>query len=247
VASTVPEADALRRSGRELGVALQLHAVSTLAEARARLGERLFDVALVDLQLPDGDGLDLVEVPGASGRLVACVGIVEAGDTAGALAALGCGAQDCVERGCPPQVLVRALVFAARRARAALSPAREARCVLRASIEGVGGAEAVVREPGTGRSHRVRSDNRAVLLYLLGRKLSDDRRQGLSEVDAGWLGDRDVVIGIWGRGGEQAGRNRLHVLVHRTRKEVQDAGIRPAVLETRRSAIRGRFSGVELD
>jgi hypothetical protein len=119
--------------------------------------------------------------------------------------------------------------------------------MLSATVKGVLGSQAVIRDPSSGTVHRIRSDNRAVLMYLLGRKLIEHRQSGVAEVDAGWISDRDVVIGIWGRGVGDAGRNRLHVLVHRLRKSLQRVGIECEVIESRRNALRGRFSGVELD
>ena len=43
----------------EAGYAVTL--ASTLAEAREAVGEKVFAAALLDLQLPDGDGLSLLE------------------------------------------------------------------------------------------------------------------------------------------------------------------------------------------
>jgi DNA-binding response OmpR family regulator len=37
-----------------------VEAAATLAEARAALAKKVFDLAIVDLLLPDGDGMDLV-------------------------------------------------------------------------------------------------------------------------------------------------------------------------------------------
>ena len=238
--------EVVRRAIKASPVKMELKEAATLSEARTQLTTRRYDVQIVDLRLPDGDGLDLIEVPGPDGRQVPCVVLTGAEDVEFGLAALDRGAQDFLEKGEPGSSLVKAIRFAVRRARAALAPERERRCVLRATVDGVAGAEAVVRDPASGVSHRIRSDNRAVLLFLLGRQLLDDRRANTPETDAGWMSDRDVVIGIWGRGGEHAGRNRLHVLVHRMRKELQDAGIDSDVVETRRNALRGRFAGVEL-
>ncbi len=224
---------------------MNLTEATTLAEGRQRLSEQAFDVMAVALVLPDGDGLDLLDIPSPSGRPVPCVVLAEEAGLEQGLASLDRGAQDHLPRHAEPAALLRALHFAIRRSRAAVVDAPR-RSILRATVDGVTGAEATVRDPGTGTSHRIRSDNRAVLLYLLARKLLEDRRAGKAEPDAGWLSDREIVIGIWGRGGEESGRNRLHVLVHRMRKELLSAGIESAVIESRRNALRGCFASIEL-
>ena len=236
-----------KRAVRGAPVDLLVTEASTLCAARGCLQSTQFDVQVVDLRLPDGNGLDLIEVAGPNGRLVPCVILTGSADPEFGFTALERGAQDYVQKGEPSHDLVRAIRFAIQRSRATLAPERSQRCMLSAAVRGGTRGEATVRDPATGTSHQIRSDNRAVLLYLLGRKLLEDRAAGVPELEAGWMSDREVVIGIWGRGGELAGRNRLHVLVHRMRKELLDVGIQCEVVETRRNALRGRFSGVELD
>lgn len=158
---------------------------------------------------------------------------------------IDCGAQDVVVG--EADAVVRALRLAFHRCACALADGeRRARSVLQASIDGVGGAEATLVDTATGMEHRVRSDNRAALLFLLGRQLVRDRAAGKDAQEAGWVADRDAVVGIWGRAGEPGGRNRLHVLVHRMRKELEEAGLDPELLESRRNGLRLRIGEVRL-
>lgn len=97
-----------------------------------------------------------------------------------------------------------------------------------------------------GHAHRVEGENRALLLYVLGRRALSDADAGVSSGERGWLTDDDASVAIWGRA--QAGRdpNALHVLIHRVRKELAAAGLDPWFIEKRRKCVRGRFARVEL-
>lgn len=123
---------------------------------------------------------------------------------------------------------------------------RRAPYALEASLNGEGGAEATVIDEHLGRAHRVEGENRALLLYVLGRRALTDADAGVSSGERGWLTDDDASVAIWGRA--QAGRdpNALHVLIHRVRKELAAAGLDPWFIEKRRKCVRGRFARVEL-
>jgi len=73
-------------------------AVATLAEARARLAERPFDVCLTDMRLPDGDGLDLVTHMQARHPEVPVAVITAHGHLEAAVEALKRGAFDFVSK-----------------------------------------------------------------------------------------------------------------------------------------------------
>lgn len=105
---------------------------------------------------------------------------------------------------------------------------------LEITLDGVQGAEAVIRDPRSGREHTVDAENRAVLLYLLGKQAASAKADPKADP---WCADEEIAVGIWGRRGT-ADANSLHVLVHRLRKELKHAGFDPWFIEKRRKAIR---------
>lgn len=112
---------------------------------------------------------------------------------------------------------------------------------LSVSLNGPAGAVAELSGAPSGKTCQVLAENRVVLLYLLARKLLEDRQAGIAPPDCGWCNDQDVIVGVWGRGALDAGGNRLKVLVHRVRKELKAAGFEPWCIEKRSGFIRGRF------
>lgn len=115
---------------------------------------------------------------------------------------------------------------------------------LEATLEGPTGPEALIVDPRDNRRHRVEADNRAVLLFLLGRQYLHDSQAGRPLADRGWIADEEVSTGIWGRSTTARDTNSLHVLVHRIRKEIADAGLDPWFIEKRRRFIRVRVDRV---
>lgn len=117
---------------------------------------------------------------------------------------------------------------------------------LEATLSGPRGPEARLSDLRIERSHRVEADNRAVLLFILGRQVHADMEAGQEAAECGWIGDDEAAVGIWGRA--QAGRdvNGLHVLVHRLRRELAEAGFDPWFIEKRRRCIRARLQRVVL-
>lgn len=117
---------------------------------------------------------------------------------------------------------------------------RQVRYQLQVSLDGPHGARAVITDPDTGRSHIVGAETRVNLLYVLVRaKLSPD------DLDDGWVSDMDAGVGVWGR---QFGADsrKLHVLIHRLRKEIADAGFEPWFIDKKRRAIRLALDDVGL-
>lgn len=90
------------------------------------------------------------------------------------------------------------------------------------------------------RAHQIRSDQRAALVYLCARQLSQDRAAGLSALRAGWCDDDTLCVGVWGRAGRSREPGALNVLIHRVRREIDTAGFDPWCLEKRRGALRLR-------
>lgn len=116
--------------------------------------------------------------------------------------------------------------------------------LIEVTLQGVTGPEALIVDPRGERRHRVEADNRAVLLYLLCRQVQQDAEAGRPPSDRGWIADEEVSTGIWGRSPTARDTNSLHVLVHRLRKEVTDAGLDPWFIEKRRRFIRVRADRV---
>jgi hypothetical protein len=103
------------------------------------------------------------------------------------------------------------------------------------TLDGVAGAEAIIDDPQTGTRHVVDAENRAVLLYALAKRAVDARSTGND--DDAWCSDEDITRDVWGRR-SSTDANSLHVLVHRLRKELKEAGFDPWFIEKRRKAIR---------
>lgn len=117
--------------------------------------------------------------------------------------------------------------------------------MLKVTLDGVSGPEAVLVDEQADHSHRVDAENRAILLYVLGKQWLDDRKAGKPRIERGWCSDADVSIGIWGRKGT-ADANALHVLTHRLRKELKKGGFDPWFIEKRRRALRIRVKDVSI-
>jgi pSer/pThr/pTyr-binding forkhead associated (FHA) protein len=117
---------------------------------------------------------------------------------------------------------------------------------LRATLNGAVGPEALIEDLRHGTQYKVEAENRAILLYLLARKASEDQGEGVALEDAGWATDDEISVGVWGRGGP-ADANNLHVLVYRLRKELKRAGFDPWFIEKRRRALRVRLKRVTVD
>lgn len=84
-------------------------------------------------------------------------------------------------------------------------------------------------EDDAGHSLTLSAENRAALLWVLGRKLGDDRAAGVTPPLAGWLSEVETIRSVWGRGGA-TGAN-LRVLIARVRKELREAGLDPWMIE----------------
>jgi DNA-binding NarL/FixJ family response regulator len=86
----------------------EVESAATLRKAGAML-TRDFDLALVDLGLPDGSGLDIVRRIRAAGCPTICVVTTVMGDDASVVAALSAGADGYLLKENPTDVLVRQL------------------------------------------------------------------------------------------------------------------------------------------
>jgi hypothetical protein len=98
-------------------------------------------------------------------------------------------------------------------------------------LGGRSGSQAVVLDGDGGLHHCVRTEYRVALLYVLGRRLQQDRAKGLEEGEQGWVEDSQVMQGIWGRGWKRRDPNNYQVLIHRVRNELRDAGLDRDIIE----------------
>jgi two-component system, NtrC family, response regulator PilR len=72
----------------------RVETASTVAEARAQLNDRRFDVVITDMRLPDGFGLELLQDLRSQNRRERCVVMTAYGSAENAVEALRCGAFD---------------------------------------------------------------------------------------------------------------------------------------------------------
>ena len=115
---------------------------------------------------------------------------------------------------------------------------------LSVTLEGVAGPEAHIEDTQSGLKHTISAENRAVLLFVLARRLADAGADAPEEDT--WCADEDVARDIWGKRGS-SDANSLHVLVHRLRKELKKAGFDPWFIEKRRKAIRIALTDVSVN
>lgn len=111
------------------------------------------------------------------------------------------------------------------------------------SFEGPSGPQALLVDDG--RLEKLFTRNKGLFLCLLAEQLRLDRHAQATREDEGWCNDNEVAVKIWGRGGADA--NKLHVLIHRVRKSVEDAGFDPWFIEKRQWGVRARFRNVRID
>lgn len=111
-------------------------------------------------------------------------------------------------------------------------------------LQGATGPEATVEDLQTGNRSEIRSANRAVLLYILAKKLSEDRENDEPTSRQGWCGDEEVSSGVWGRNWKSHAGSHLHVLIHRLRKQLKSDHIDPWFIEKKRRHIRVRVEEI---
>ena len=87
---------------------LEIVHVQSLGDALMQLAAGgTFDVAIVDLGLPDSEGLDTVDAMVASSRDVPVIVLTGLDDEAAAIASLNAGAQDYLHKGQVDEVILR--------------------------------------------------------------------------------------------------------------------------------------------
>jgi hypothetical protein len=117
---------------------------------------------------------------------------------------------------------------------------------LTVALDAPGGPVARIDDPTTGATHTVGAENRATLLYVLGRRRKEEIDRGDPEVMAGWIDDEDVLVVVWGRSAIRNATSNWSVLLHRLRRELDEAGFDPSILEKRRGAVRLRLRSIAI-
>jgi len=113
-------------------------------------------------------------------------------------------------------------------------------------LNGHTGPQAVVVDAGRGLEHTVDATNRAILLYVLGKKWREDRDAQVPRAQRGWCIDDDLIIGVWGKAALADGGGKLKALLHRLRVELKDAGFDPWFIEKKRGYTRIRVARVKV-
>ena len=104
--------------------------------------------------------------------------------------------------------------------------------------QGPSGTQARLTDPNSD-AELLLTGNRGILLYVLARKLIEDRAANMSPASEGWCNDQDVLRAIWGRNATDT--NTLHVLVYRLRKAAEKAGFESWFIEKRQWGLRVRL------
>ncbi|WP_281016432.1 MULTISPECIES: sigma-54 dependent transcriptional regulator [unclassified Minwuia] len=98
----------------------------TLKQARQLIGESSFGLMILDVRLPDGNGLDLLREMTDQDRLVPTIVLTGQGSVKTAVDAMHLGAMDFIVKPCSPKKLREACeATLARRQRAAAAPASD--------------------------------------------------------------------------------------------------------------------------
>lgn len=79
--------------------------VANMREARAKLAARHYDLALIDIRLPDGTGVDILRILRGRGAQTVCVVTTAISDDTTVVAALAAGADGYLLKDQPAQIL----------------------------------------------------------------------------------------------------------------------------------------------
>ncbi|MFT4976322.1 MAG: pSer/pThr/pTyr-binding forkhead associated (FHA) protein [Myxococcota bacterium] len=96
----------------------------------------------------------------------------------------------------------------------------------------------VVRDLNDDREHAVTSLRRARLMRLLAGRLHEDRLRRMPSTQQGWTADDEIGMAVWGDDWSGSASNRLNVLIHRIRRELEQSGFVADCLQKQRGATR---------
>jgi hypothetical protein len=83
----------------------------------------------------------------------------------------------------------------------------------------------------------ITAGTRVALLWQLMQGIIRDQSRGVLLNERGWCDARDLRVGVWGKSAADS-EERLNVLIHRVRKDLEEAGFSGAVIERRLSQVR---------
>lgn len=196
-------ADLLRSEGFEVA-----HA-STQREALSRLGEESFDLALVDISLPDGSGFTIcTEIKRV--RNVPVIFLTAFGDEASVVTGLNMGADDYVIKPFRMRELIARINVALRKYQPALS-------VLEVGGLTVDMAAGIVKKAG-------REIPLSALEYRLLLMFCNNPR--------GIITRERLLDELWDAAGEYVTDNALTVYVRRLREKIEDDPANPQIILT---------------
>lgn len=89
----------------------------------------------------------------------------------------------------------------------------------------------------------VTAGTRVALLWQLMQGIVRDQSRGVLLNERGWCDARDLRVGVWGKAAAD-NEERLNVLIHRVRKDLEDGGFSGAVIERRQSQVRAYVAEV---
>ena len=193
--------------------ALELALCRTLSAARAALAERAFDLLLLDVNLPDGSGLDLLREIRAAGRALPVILLTANDMETDIVAGLESGADDYVTKPFSLAVL-RARVNAQLR-RAGKGPARDGPIVL---------------EDFSFDFERMEFRRGGRLIDL---SKTEQKLLRLLVENRGRTMPRALLVDrIWTDGAEYVDENALSVTVKRLRGKLEEVPSKPRFLKT---------------
>ena len=109
-------------------------------------------------------------------------------------------------------------------------------------LNGSTGPVCEVLDPNANHVHTIDATNRAVLMYVLAKKWTEDRDAKIDRSQRGWCSDDDLILGVWGKAALVDGAGKLKALLHRLRSELRDGGFDPWFIEKKRGCTRIRVA-----
>ncbi|MEL6347846.1 MAG: winged helix-turn-helix domain-containing protein, partial [Myxococcota bacterium] len=104
-----------------------------------------------------------------------------------------------------------------------------------------------VRDLRTQQQHLITARRRAMFMRALAERLRHDRHASRPPIHQGWCTDDEIGLSVWGERWLDNASNRLNVLIHRIRKELEEAGFDPACVQKRRGSVRLWLQQVEFN
>lgn len=196
----------LRKEGYALDVA------TTLAEAQALLGERSYDLLLLDLTLPDGNGLSVCEQVRAKGSTVPIIFLTAMDEEVQVIRALDGGGDDYITK--PFKLGELCSRIRAQLRRSGMQRRAEGETLVSGTVR-IDGARAFLREQAL---ELTATELRLLVCFLRNKGQVLTRQTLLAE--------------LWDDQGSFVDDNTLSVYIRRLREKVEDDPSHPQYLRT---------------